>query len=84
MDPAYEGDETRRLATELGFVTVVPPNPTRAVPWGYDQTICRRPNEVERLFRRLKGCRRVFTRYDNLDVIFLTFEHLALTFDALR
>ena len=84
MDRAYEGDETRRLAVELGFVPVVLPNPNRVEPWEYDRDTYRRRNEVERLFRRLKGYRRVFTRYDKLDVLFLAFVHLALIFDALR
>ena len=84
MDRAYEGNETRALATELGFAPVVPPNPNRVQPWEYDRTTYRRRNEVERLFRRLKGYRRVFTRYDKLDVMFLAFVHLALIFDALR
>ena len=35
MDRAYEGDETRRLALELGFVPVVPPRPNRVAPWEY-------------------------------------------------
>ena len=35
-------------------------------------------HEVERLFGRLKGFRRIFTRYDKLDVIFTSFIHLAL------
>ncbi len=30
MDSAYEGDETLRLARQLGYVPVVPPNPNRA------------------------------------------------------
>ena len=34
--------------------------------------------------RRLKGYRRVFTRYDKLDVMFLAFVYLALISDALR
>ncbi len=84
MDRAYEGNETRRLAEELGFAPVAPPNPNRVEPWEYDRLTYRRRNEVERLFRRLKGYRRVFTRYDKLDVIFLAFVHLALIFDALR
>ena len=84
MDRAYEGNETRRLAVDLGFVPVVPPNPNRVEPWEYDRATYRRRNEVERLFRRLKGYRRVFTRYDKLDVMFLAFVHLALIFDALR
>ena len=84
MDRAYEGNETRALAAELGFAPVVPPNPNRLVPWEYDRVTYRRRNEVERLFRRLKGYRRVFTRFDKLDVMFLAFVHLALIFDALR
>ena len=36
------------------------------------------------LFRRLKGFRRIFTRYDKLDVIFTAFIHFALIVDALR
>ena len=32
MDRAYEGDETRQLALELGFMPVVPPHdPSRSV-----------------------------------------------------
>ena len=84
MDRAHEGDETRRLAGELGFVPVVPPHPNRALPWEYDRVTHRRRNEVERLFRRLKAYRRVCPRYDKLDVLFLAFVHLALIFDAPR
>ncbi|MCY4620336.1 MAG: IS5/IS1182 family transposase, partial [bacterium] len=41
-------------------------------------------NEAERLFRRLKGYRRVYTRYDKLDTIFLAFITLALIHDGLK
>jgi transposase len=84
MDRAYEGDETRQLALELGFALVVPPNPNRLYPWSYDRFLYRRRNEVERLFRRLKGFRRIFARYDKLDVLFLAFVHFALIVEALR
>ena len=43
-----------------------------------------RCRDVERLFRRLKGYRRIFSRFDKLDVLFLGFIHFALIFDALR
>ena len=33
----------------------------------------KRRNEVERLFRRLKGYRRIFSRFEKLDVMFLGF-----------
>jgi len=44
----------------------------------------RRRNEIERLFRRLKGLRRVFSRIDKLDVMFTAFIHFALIVEALR
>jgi transposase len=44
----------------------------------------KRRNEVERLFRRLKGFRRVFSRFDKLDIVFLGFVHFALIIDGLR
>ncbi len=50
----------------------------------YDRQLYKRRNEVERLFRRLKGFRRIFTRYDKLDVIFLGFITFALIVEALR
>jgi transposase len=84
MDRAYEGNETRQLALELGFKPVVPPNPNRVTPWEYDRAMYRKRNEVERLFRRLKGFRRIFSRFDKLDVMFMAFVHFALIFEALR
>jgi transposase len=84
MDSAYEGDETLRLARELGYAPVVPPNPNRLNPWDYDRVAYRRRNEIERLFRRLKGYRRVFCRFDKLDVLFTGFIVLALIVEALR
>ena len=84
MDRAYEGDETRQLTLELGFTPVVPPKTNRVSPWEYDRVMYRRRNEIERLFRRLKGFRRVFSRFDKLDVMFTAFIHFALIVEALR
>jgi transposase len=84
MDRAYEGDQTRQLVLELGFIPVVPPNPRRLSPWDYDKAMYRKRNEVERLFRRLKGFRRIFSRFDKLDVMFKAFIHFALVIEVLR
>ena len=84
MDRAYEGDETRQLAVELGYVPVVPPKHNRRAPWDYDQVLYKRRNEIERLFRRLKGFRRLFSRFDKLDVMFLAFITFALIVDGIR
>jgi len=83
MDRAYEGDETRALAIELGYIPVVPPKSNRKNPWDYDKELYKQRNQGERLFRRLKRFRRIFTRYDKLDIIFLSFAYFALVVDAL-
>ena len=84
MDCAYEGDETRQCALDLGYLPVVPPKCNRITSWEYDRTMYRRRNEIERLFRRLKGFRRIFTRFEKLDVIFLAFIRFALIVECLR
>jgi transposase len=84
MDRAYEGNETRQLALDLGFIPVVPPMKTRIEPWEYDRQMYKRRNEVERLFRRLKGYRRIFSRFEKLDLMFLGFISFVLVADGLR
>ncbi|SEF57924.1 IS5 family transposase, partial [Nitrosomonas ureae] len=84
MDRAYEGDQTRQLALELGYIPVVPPKTNRLEPWEYDRAMYKKRNEIERLFRRIKGFRRIFSRFDKLDIIFLSFIHFALIVEALR
>ena len=81
MDRAYEGNETRQLA--LGFVPVVPPLGARVEPWAYVPEMYKRRNEIERLFRRLKGFRRIFSRFEKLDALFLGSISFALIIDAL-
>ena len=84
MDRAYEGDETRQLAVDLGYVPVVPPKHNRRTPWEYDRVLYTRRNEIERLFRRLKGFRRLFSRFEKLDVMFVAFINFALIVEGLR
>ena len=84
MDRAYEGNETRQLALDLGMIPVVPPKSNRLHPWDYDRAIYKKRNEIERLFRRLKGFRRIFSRFEKLDVLFLAFLCFALIVEALR
>jgi len=66
MDRAYASDETRQLVLELNMVPVVPPKSNRSEPWDYDRELYKKRNQVERLFRRLKGFRRIFSRFENL------------------
>ena len=84
MDRAYEDEATRQRALDCGFIPVVPPKSNRVAPWQYDKQLYKRRNEVERLFRRLKGFRRIFSRFDKLDVIFLGFIVFVLIINLLR
>ena len=84
MDRAYEGDETRQLALDLNFIAVVPPKTNRVNAWEYDRAMYKRRNEIERLFRRLKGFRRIFSRFEKLDVMFIGFINFTLIVEALR
>lgn len=84
MDRAYEGDETRQLVLDLEMIPVVPPKSNRVAPWRFDRALYRKRNEIERLFRRLKGYRRIFSRFEKLDCLFLGFLSFALIVEALR
>ena len=83
MDRAYEGDETRQLVLDLGLALVVRPKSNRRNTWQYNKQICKRRNETERLFRRLKGFRRIFSRFEKLDIMFKAFINCALIIEML-
>ncbi len=84
MDKACEGDETRQLVLDRGMIPVVPPKSNRIHPWEYDRELYKKRNQIERLFRRLKGFRRIFSRFEKLDVVFLGFIYFALIIETLR
>ena len=61
-----------------------PPRPNRLEPWQYDRALYAKRNEIERRFRRRKGFRRIFPRFETLDVVFLGFLTFALIVESLR
>jgi transposase len=82
MDRAYEGDSMRKLVQDKGFNPIVPPKKNRKEPWEYDIERYKQRNEIERYFLRLKRFRKIFTRYDKLDVLFCGFIYFAMCIDA--
>ncbi len=62
----------------------MPTKRSRAEPLEYDKELYKKRNEVERLFRRLNGFRRIFTRFDKLDVMFIWFIIFTLIVIAIR
>jgi transposase len=83
MDKAYESDDIRQKAMKQGFIPIVPPKKNRKAPWEYDRELYKRRNEIERYFLRLKRFRRVFTRYEKLDIIYTGVIICAMLFDAI-
>ena len=78
------GRPSTSTLTSWGLRLLFLQSPPRVDPWEYNKELYKRRNEVERLFRRLKGFRRIFSRFDKLEVFFLGFILVALIFDALR
>jgi len=50
MDRAYEGDQMRQLALDLGYIPVVPPKTNRLSPWKYDQACIRNVTKLKDYF----------------------------------
>jgi transposase len=50
----------------------------------YDRALYTRRTEIDRLFRRLKGFRRIFSRFEKLAGMFVAFINFALIVDGLR
>jgi transposase len=84
MDRAYEGDEMRKLSRELNYELIVPLKSNRKTPWDYDRQLYKERNKIERLFRRVKQFRKIFTRYNKLDIMFTSFVYFVFTVILLR
>ena len=84
IDRAHEGNETRQLVLDPGMIPVVPTKSNRLHPWQYDCALYTNRNEIERLFRRLQGFRRICSRFEKLDVIFLACPCFALIVEELH
>lgn len=84
MGTASEGSETRQLALDLGQIPVVPPHPQRLEPRVVKKAWYRPRNEIDRRLRRLKGFRRMFGRFDKLDVMSMAFLCFAFVVEAPR
>jgi transposase len=63
-DRAYDSDALIGHIEERGRVAVIPPRSNRKAFRAIDAAVHRRRNVIERWFGRLKGFRRVATRYD--------------------
>lgn len=81
---AYEGDETLHLVRAIGMTPVVPPKANQRIKWDFDRKTYKWWNEIERLFRRIKGYLHIFTRFEKLDVMYVAFICLALIVEMIK
>ncbi len=76
-DRGYDADWIRAFVNERGAWANIPPNRNRKDPICFSPYLYRDRNLVERFFNKIKHCRRVATRYDNLAANYLAFIKLA-------
>jgi transposase len=84
MDKAYAGDQTRATARKAGLKPEVPPKADRRKPWAFNEKRYKSRNVVERAFRRIDNFRRIHTRYDKTDVVYMAYICFALTMICLQ
>jgi hypothetical protein len=72
-----------RLAIAVGITATGPPLCARVEPCRNSKGCSRWSNALERLVSRLKGFRRAFSCFDELDVMIIAFLCFALLVDAL-
>jgi transposase len=76
-DKGYDSSAFVATIEAAGAEAVIPPRSNRKEPRAYDAHLYRERNLVERLFGRLKECRRVATRYEKTARNYLAFCQLA-------
>jgi putative transposase len=83
-DKAYDTNAIVGKLADWGVEAVIPPKRNRLDQRPYDENLYADRNKIERFFNRLKGYRRIATRYDKTASSFLAFVHLACVLIWLR
>ena len=72
-DKAYGSKEIRSYITENGESYTIPPKSNTKESWACAHYLYKERHLVECFFQKLKWFRRIATRYDTLDLSFLSF-----------
>jgi transposase len=81
-DKAYEGKSMLCKIEEKGLIAIVPPKERRKEKREYDKERYKKRNKIEKFFLRIKDFRRIFRRYDKIDVMFYSFICFVLIIDT--
>jgi len=75
-DRGYDCDNFRKELKERGIKPVIPGRKNRKMPVVFDTHIYKERNFVERFFNKIKGFRRIATRYDKTADMYLGALHV--------
>ena len=78
-DKGYDSQSLVAAAEAEGMTVLIPSRKNSLEPRQYDPVIYKERNQIERLFNRLKNCRRVATRYEKRARNYLAMLQLAGT-----
>jgi transposase len=76
-DKGYVSEKIFEAIRRMGAEVVIPNKSNAVAPRQVDYYLYKARHLVENLFKDLKNFRRMATRYDKLDVAYLSFVHLA-------
>ncbi len=71
-DRGYDAGWFRETLVDKGTTPCIPGRKSRKKTVKYDKRRYKRRNRIERMFGRLKGWRRISTRYDRSPTVFLS------------
>jgi transposase len=78
-DRGYDADRFSKALTEIGISPCIPSRAGRKVQIPHNADHYRQRHKIENMFARLKDRRRIATRYDRWQILFLSACALAVT-----
>lgn len=73
VDKVYDANYMLDAVRSIKAEAVIPHKSQRKVQRDYDRELYKERNLIERMFNKLKCFRRVATRYDKLDIVYIAF-----------
>lgn len=83
-DKSYDAKDFLALIEAQGATPVIPPRKNRLQPQGYDAHLYKERHLVECFINKIKHYRRIFSRFDKLDVRYMGFLSFVSTLIWLR
>lgn len=83
-DKGYDSDKFVKFLEEKNCISVIPPRKNRKNPRKFDKHIYKERHLVECFFGKIKHYRRIFSRFDKIANVYLSFLYFVCVFIWLR